>query len=106
MIKMKHTRKTALTAALLTASVSLSACNGGCSPQTVYGPPPAYEPSTEEIQDVYGPPVVQEDTTIASTSNNLLTDVTTSEQAIEGKNTSTKAVDMQLVYGPPSAVDD
>ena len=54
---MKHTKKTALTAAVLTAAMSLVSCTGGDEDmQTVYGPPPtSYEPSSEEMQEVYGP---------------------------------------------------
>lgn len=70
---MKKTKKTALTAAVLSAAVSLSACNWfGSEYQVVYGPPPEeyeeeateeatepteqFEPSEQEIQFVYGPP--------------------------------------------------
>ena len=77
---MKHTKKTALTAAMLTAAMSMTAgvTLTSCYPQIVYGPPEsyetptnpsepapsAYEPSTEEIQDVYGPPIYFETTTV------------------------------------------
>ena len=128
---MKHTKKTALTAALLTAAVSMTAgvTLTSCYPQVVYGPPEsyetpskatdsttttptvpattAYEPSTEEIQDVYGPPPVEEeDTTAAVTEVEVLPEETTSVTAYEGSDTTTKPIDMQLVYGPPNAIDD
>ena len=46
-MEMKKTKKTLLTAAVLTAAVSFTSC----------------EPSGSTVQEVYGPPVVQEDTT-------------------------------------------
>ncbi|MDO4863356.1 MAG: hypothetical protein Q4A05_04215 [Ruminococcus sp.] len=103
---MKHTKKTALTAALLTAAGCLVSCNGEPSSlQTEYGPPPVYEPATEEIQDVYGPPPFEEeDTTMVTTTIDILPDETTTVS--ESEETSTKPVDMQLVYGPPNAIDD
>lgn len=106
---MKHTRKTALTAAVLAAAVSLAACNGDPSSlQTEYGPPPVYEPETEEIQDVYGPPPVEEeDMTAVTTQIDILPEETMTEaETDESTDTTTKPIDMQLVYGPPSAVDD
>ena len=105
---MKHTRKTALTAAVLAAAVSLASCNGDPSSlQTEYGPP-YYEPETEEIQDVYGPPPVEEeDTTAVTTQIDILPEETTTEAVTdESTDTTTKPIDMQLVYGPPRAFDD
>ena len=78
---MKKSRKTALTAALFAAAMTMTGCPADEHPQTVYGPPPTeeitaapetteapadapteaptrpYHPEEEEPQDVYGPPV-------------------------------------------------
>lgn len=90
---MKHTKKTALTAAVLTAAMSLVSCTGGDEDmQTVYGPPPtSYEPSSEEMQEVYGPPPTSEETT-ASTAETT-------------EPTETAPHNMQVVYGPPNSID-
>ncbi|MBR6070137.1 MAG: hypothetical protein IKP78_06070 [Ruminococcus sp.] len=131
---MKHTRKTALTAAMLTAAVSMTAAVTltSCYPQTAYGPPdtdgpaatvatdeppllqteygppPAYVPETEEPQDVYGPPpTMDEDPTVVTTQIDILPEETTAETVTEvSTDTTTKPIDMQFVYGPPSAVED
>jgi len=89
----KHTKKTALTAAVLTAAMSLVSCTGGDEDmQTVYGPPPtSYEPSSEEMQEVYGPPPTSEETT-ASTAETT-------------EPTETAPQNMQVVYGPPNSID-
>jgi len=117
---MKHTKKTALTAAMLTAAMSMTAgvTLTSCYPQIVYGPPEsyetptkpsepapsAYEPSTEEIQDVYGPPPVEEeDTSAAVTEVDVLPEETTTVTTEDSTDSTTKPVDMQLVYGPPNA---
>lgn len=104
---MKHTKKTALTAAVLAAAMGLSACEGGSEVvETVYGPPSAYVPETEEIQDVYGPPpVVSEETEPVETTTviEVLPEesaTTATAEAPEGDN------DMQFVYGPPNAIDE
>ncbi len=116
---MKHTKKTALTAAMLTAAVSMASAVTltSCYPQIAYGPPesdetaasadePAsYEPSTEEIQDVYGPPpAVDEDEPILTTKIEVLPEETTAGTVDESTET-TKALNMQVVYGPPNAIN-
>ena len=118
---MKHTKKTALTAALLTAAVSMTAgvTLTSCYPQVVYGPPESYEtptkptesttyePSTEEIQDVYGPPPVEyEDTTASVTEADVLPDETTEAAVTDSNDMTTKPVNMQVVYGPPNSIDE
>ena len=119
---MKHTKKTALTAAMLTAAVSMASAVTltSCFPQTAYGPPdsgePAvsvaepttYEPSTEEIQDVYGPPPAfeDEDEPIVTTKIEVLPEETMDANAAENTETTTKAVNMQVVYGPPNAIEE
>lgn len=89
---MKKTKKTILTAALLSAAAAMTLT--GCTKddvQTVYGPPPdedtsvtsenkessdapesvpadepsEYDPSSEEVQDVYGPPPEDDESSIA-----------------------------------------
>jgi len=89
----KHTKKTALTAAVLTAAMSLVSCTGGDDDmQTVYGPPPtSYEPSSEEMQEVYGPPPTSEETTDSTAETT--------------EPTETAPQNMQVVYGPPNSID-
>jgi hypothetical protein len=97
---MKHTAKTALTAAILTAAVSLTACNGDDSGYaTVYGPPSAYEPETEVQEDVYGPPPVMEEETDPPETTTVID--------IKPAETSATTVEkrFQTVYGPPSDID-
>ena len=48
-------------AALGAGLTSLAGCDFdlvGCTPATLYGPPPDYDPDDNEIVDVYGPPDV------------------------------------------------
>ena len=92
---MKHTYKTALTAAMLTAAVSMASAAAltSCHPSMVYGPPDyEYEPSSEDIQEEYGPPVAYEDETEETSAETSL-----------NTDTATGAVGMQVVYGPPNA---
>lgn len=97
---MKHTAKTALTAAVLTAAVSLTACNGGNSElTTVYGPPSVFEPETEVPQEVYGPPPVMEEETVPPETTTVI-DIKPAETTTE-----TTANRFQTVYGPPSDID-
>ncbi|MCR4890421.1 MAG: hypothetical protein K5979_14790 [Ruminococcus sp.] len=107
---MKHTKKTALTAAVLSAAVSLSSCNGGDDLQTVYGPP-QYEPSSENVQEVYGPPEIAETTEPSSnTAQTETTEISTSETSAGTTVTDTDSEDaipkdIQLVYGPPNDIN-
>ena len=90
---MKHTKKTALTAAVLSAAVSLSSCNGGDDLQAVYGPP-QYEPSSENVQEVYGPPETSETTEPSSnTAQTETTEISTSETSAGTTVTDTDSED-------------
>ena len=85
---MKKTKKTLLTAAILTAAVNFTSCSGGSG----------YDPATSEVQEVYGPPVVSEtETTESPTETDPSTDeaVTTEEPYDPEKET------FAAVYGPP-----
>ncbi len=114
---MKHTKKTALTAALLTAAVSMAAgvTLTSCYPQMVYGPPEDnYEPASEEPQDVYGPPVAYDDetkpaeTTTAKPAETTSAEIKPAETTAAGtsvpEDTTTTTVEQnfQVVYGPPA----
>jgi hypothetical protein len=93
----KHTKKTALTAAVLTAAMSLVSCTGGDDDmQTVYGPPPTSgETTTIEMQTEYGPPPAADETEASETE--------TAPAETTG-SAETTAQNMQVVYGPPNNI--
>ena len=80
-ILVKKTKKTMLTAAILTAAMSFTSC----------------DPTGSDVQDVYGPPVVTE-TTEADTTEPTTAEPTTTYDA--SKETA------QPVYGPPVTTED
>ena len=76
---MKKSRKTFITAAVLTAAMNLSACD-----------------PNEPVQDVYGPPVVEAETSASETTADITT-VTEYDPSAETR---------PALYGPPFAEEE
>lgn len=101
---MKKTKKTLLTAAAFAAALSLSACDGTSSSGSSSASLPSsdYEPSTEEIYDVYGPPSdIEPDTDIQCEYGPPAIEDDTTPPTEDGIMTD----DIQCVYGPPPDID-
>lgn len=94
---MKKTKKTLMTAAVLTAAAmsSHNVKTVGVAMAPVYGPPPATTVTTMNttISTVYGPPVA-----ISTTADEEVTAVSSQEEYIETTNSP-----LAGVYGPPPA---
>ncbi len=94
---MKKTKKTLMTAAVLTAAAmsSHNVKTVGVAMAPVYGPPPATTVTTMNttISSVYGPPVA-----ISTTADEEVTAVSSQEEYIETTNSP-----LAGVYGPPPA---
>lgn len=112
---MKKTSKTVLTAAMFAAAMNIipsRAING-----TINSFAGNYDPSTEEIQDVYGPAVDYPETTVMTTQTTVPVPVygppiswTTTTTAVETGQTTQETTITNLttqttvpVYGPPIA---
>lgn len=117
---MKKTEKTVLTAALFAAALNMIPSGAGdvttSASATDYNPaapPIAYDPSAEEIQDVYGPPIWETTTAappIAYDPNNAVevpvygppVSWTTTETELTTQTTTATTEPMPVpVYGPP-----
>lgn len=92
---MKKTKKTALTAAALTASFTLSGC---VPPHNVYGPPVAYETETSEDASLTDPVAETEDTKAAYESEDV--------QEVYGPPVDFENGLPEIVYGPPVDIED
>ena len=86
----------ALTAAIAGAALTFTGC-GFSRPEVLYGPPPEveYDPSEEEIEDVYGPPPFEEDVEEPDD-----TDIDTPDDYDPGEEL------IEAVYGPPPGWED
>lgn len=109
---MKKTKKTALTALILTSAVSMTSCDwfsGGY--QAVYGPPPDmdssssstdYDPYYDNIQSEYEAPLVEEMTEQVTTEKVTEIQATTESADVEYNPTDDIPA---VVYGPPPDMD-
>ena len=122
-MEMKKTKKTLLTAAVLTAAVSFTACEpSGSTVQEVYGPPvvqedTTYDPAMDTPQTEYEAPIeIEEETTEQTTTKLTTTKAATAETTTETTEEPTTEIitmpDVTLydpslytvpaVYGPPA----
>ena len=121
---MKKTKKTALTAALFAAAMTMTGCPADDSPQAVYGPPPTeemtaapettaaatdapteaparpYRPEEDVPQEVYGPPVEDNEAESGEDSQESSPDESAQEPTFDPKHGTPVTV-----YGPPQIED-
>lgn len=104
---MKKTKKTALTALILTSAVSMTSCDWFSVYQNVYGPPvdmssepptTEYDPYYDDIQSEYEAPIVEEMTEQATTEE--VTEIQTTTESADVEYNPVDDIPV-VVYGPP-----